>query len=179
MVSLHSIAENIRRCTKCERWKNRTLTLSGEGSESARIVVVTSYPTNEQDRQGNFFVGKEGELLLTLLENINLTKKDVFVAPLVKCYSDTFPLATEINECKSYLLSQIDLINPELIVLLGNGVIQEFLGDDIDLAIGHGTIVSKGNQKFLATFAFGEAIDSNEVREKLADDFSKIKNVLE
>jgi DNA polymerase len=109
-------------CTKCALAAGRTQVVFGAGDRSADLVFVGEGPGAEEDKQGIPFVGRSGSLLTRLIEGIDLTRDDVYICNVVKCRppGNRDPLPAEITECRPYLQSQLDLLEPSVIVTLGN-----------------------------------------------------------
>lgn len=122
MSSLEEIAREISNCRKCQLWATKTRYVPGEGSEKAEVVFVGEAPGREEDRQGRPFVGNAGKLLTEMIENVlGLSRKDVFIANILKCRppNNRDPLPQEIEACSPYLIRQLEVIRPEIIVCLG------------------------------------------------------------
>ena len=96
--------------------------VSGEGPNSARVMLVGQNPGIEEERQGRPFVGRAGKYLTTILEKNGLNRRDLYITNIVKCRTpqNRKPTSKEIEDCLPVLLEEIDKIKPELIVLLGN-----------------------------------------------------------
>ncbi len=109
-------------CTKCALAQTRTKVVFGAGDANADLMFVGEAPGAEEDRQGLPFVGRAGGLLNELLGGIGLTRSDVFVANTLKCRppGNRDPQPIEIDSCRPYLLSQVELIEPKVIATLGN-----------------------------------------------------------
>jgi DNA polymerase len=109
-------------CTKCALAAGRTQVVFGAGDRGADLVFVGEGPGAEEDKQGIPFVGRSGSLLTRLIEGIGLTRDDVYICNVVKCRppGNRDPLPAEIGECRPYLQSQLDLLEPSVIVTLGN-----------------------------------------------------------
>jgi uracil-DNA glycosylase family 4 len=109
-------------CTKCALAAGRTQVVFGVGDRSAELVFVGEGPGAEEDRQGIPFVGRSGALLTRLIEGIGLTRDDVYICNVVKCRppGNRDPLPAEITSCRPYLEAQLDLLEPTVIVTLGN-----------------------------------------------------------
>ncbi len=121
MSELAALAEEVAQCTRCLLHRGRTKTVPGEGPENAEIMFVGEAPGFHEDQQGRPFVGAAGKFLEELLESIGLTRKDVFIANVIKCRppGNRDPLPEEINACRPFLDRQIELIQPKLVVTLG------------------------------------------------------------
>ncbi len=119
--TLKDIEEEIRNCKKCELWKSKTNYVPGEGREDARIVFIGEAPGREEDKQGRPFVGNAGKLLNELLESIGLKREDVFIGNVLKCRppNNRDPKPEEIEACSPYLIRQLNVIKPDVIVCLG------------------------------------------------------------
>jgi uracil-DNA glycosylase len=110
-------------CTKCPlATAGRTQVVFGVGSRDADLVFVGEGPGAEEDKQGIPFVGRAGQLLTKLIEGIGMTRDDVYIANVVKCRppGNRDPLPEEIETCRPYLEAQLALLNPKVIVTLGN-----------------------------------------------------------
>ncbi len=120
-AELEKIADEVRRCRKCELGSSRTKAVPGEGNPRARLMFVGEAPGADEDVQGKPFVGRAGQLLDKVIAAMGLRRNDVFIGNVLKCRppNNRDPRAEEIISCQPYLQSQIELINPEIIVALG------------------------------------------------------------
>ena len=109
-------------CRKCALAAGRTQVVFGVGDRNADLVFVGEGPGAEEDRQGVPFVGRSGALLTRLIEGIGLDRDDVYIANVVKCRppGNRDPLPGEIVSCRPYLEAQLELLEPTVIVTLGN-----------------------------------------------------------
>src|SRR5579875_1424983 len=128
MNSLEELAKQIKSCTKCELCKYRINAVPGEGLESAKIMLVGEAPGKTEDMTGKPFVGKAGELLDEALEEASLSREELFITNVVKCRppGNRKPKAAEIEACRNYLLQQINIVRPKVIVTLGLTALQFF-----------------------------------------------------
>ncbi|RLF63418.1 MAG: uracil-DNA glycosylase [Thermoplasmata archaeon] len=119
--SLEEIEKEIHNCKKCPLYKNRTRAVPGEGGFKKRIMIIGEAPGKNEDIQGRPFVGKAGELLDRLLGEIGLSRDDVYITNVVKCRppENREPTDNEIMACKPYLIRQINVLKPKIIVCLG------------------------------------------------------------
>jgi len=120
-AELEKIADEVRQCRKCNLGSQRTNAVPGEGNPNARILFVGEGPGADEDAQGRPFVGRAGKLLDKIIAACGLKRSDVFIANILKCRppGNRDPRADEIINCFPYLQSQIEIINPEIIVALG------------------------------------------------------------
>ncbi len=121
-AQLAAIAKEVALCQKCPLHRlGRQRTVPGAGPADAAIMFIGEGPGEQEDRQGLPFVGRSGEYLNYLLKTVGLTRKDVFIANVVKCRppGNRDPEPDELAACKDYLDRQIAAINPRVIVTLG------------------------------------------------------------
>lgn len=113
--------KEVRDCRRCPLCETRTQTVFGQGSATARLVFVGEAPGFEEDKQGQAFVGRAGQLLTRMIAAMGLTRDEVFICNVLKCRppGNRTPSADEILACSSYLSRQLAIIGPEVIVALG------------------------------------------------------------
>ena len=119
---MEKIAISVENCRKCDLYKTRNKPVAGEGSFNTKILFIGEAPGRNEDLQGKPFVGRSGKILDELLESIGMQRCDVFIANILKCRppNNRNPLSSEIKACTQYLDNQIMLIQPKIIVPLGN-----------------------------------------------------------
>ena len=119
---LDAIVAEIIVCGKCELWKTRKNAVPGEGSPNSQIMFIGEAPGYWEDIKGKPFVGAAGKFLDTLLSEIGFSRQTVFIGNILKCRppKNREPLPDEIQKCTPYLNSQIQIIQPKIIVTLGN-----------------------------------------------------------
>jgi uracil-DNA glycosylase len=121
-VTLEELRDIASTCTKCRLANGRTQVVFGVGNPSADVMFVGEGPGYHEDQQGEPFVGAAGQLLTTMLGEIGLRREDVYIANVIKCRppGNRDPLPDEIEACSPYLQGQIELVDPRVIVTLGN-----------------------------------------------------------
>ena len=135
-AELAAIEARAKVCVKCsELSRCRTNVVFGVGSPCAEIMFVGEGPGHEEDVQGLPFVGRSGELLTKIIAAMGYTRKEVYIANVVKCRppENRTPQPDEVTNCLPYLLSQIELIQPKVIVGLGATAVRALL--DVQLGI--------------------------------------------
>ena len=116
------LKQTAMQCAGCELCKTRTNVVFGEGPQDADLMFIGEGPGADEDAQGRPFVGKAGELLTRMITAMNFDRaSEVYIANIVKCRppGNRNPLPEEAELCKQYLLRQIELVKPKVIVLLG------------------------------------------------------------
>jgi DNA polymerase len=134
---LAAIRERVRACTKCAHLAcSRTQTVFGVGNPNADLMFIGEAPGVDEDQQGEPFVGRAGQLLTRILKAMNFARQDVYIANILKCRPDmpagSFgnrpPTPTEMQTCRPYLVEQIDIIQPSVLVALGAVAVEGLLG---------------------------------------------------
>ena len=129
LETLDDIKIQLDNCCNCSLGASRTNLVFGTGSQKARLVFVGEAPGRDEDLQGKPFVGKAGELLTSMIGRMGLSRDDVYICNVLKCRppNNRNPLPTEIESCTPYLLRQLKVIGPEVIVALGTFATQTLL----------------------------------------------------
>jgi uracil-DNA glycosylase len=127
-----ALAAAVAGCRACELAKTRTKTVFGVGNRQAQLLVIGEAPGADEDRAGEPFVGRAGQLLDRMLAAIGLTRETVYIANILKCRppNNRNPLPAEVACCQGYLRRQIELIRPRLILSVGAVSAQNLLGTD-------------------------------------------------
>ena len=116
-----TLSEEVASCTRCELHRGRTNTVFGVGNQQAGWLIIGEAPGAEEDRRGEPFVGRAGQLLNAMLGAMGLARGEVYIANILKCRppNNRDPSALEVAACEGYLKRQIELIRPALILVLG------------------------------------------------------------
>ena len=119
-------------CRACELHRTRTQTVVGVGRPDAVLMIIGEAPGADEDRQGEPFVGRAGQLLTAMLQAIGLRRQDVFIANILKCRppGNRNPSIEEVAACQGYLQRQIELVEPTLILAVGAVSAHNLLGSD-------------------------------------------------
>jgi uracil-DNA glycosylase family 4 len=134
---LAPIQERVRGCTKCPHLAcSRTQTVFGVGNPDADLMFIGEAPGVDEDKQGEPFVGRAGQLLTKIIKAMNFTREEVYIANILKCRPDTpagtfgnrAPTPLEMQTCRPYLVEQIEIIQPKVLVALGTVAVEGLLG---------------------------------------------------
>jgi uracil-DNA glycosylase family 4 len=127
--SLDEITEKVRKCTRCPLYETATKAVPGEGDPKAKLVCVGEAPGAKEDETGRPFVGQAGQLLTKILEAIDLTREQVFICNVLKHRppGNRNPRPEEVEACSPYLIRQLELIQPKVIVAFGTFAAQTLL----------------------------------------------------
>ena len=174
----------VLRCTRCPLHEGRTQVVAGSGDPEARLMFIGEAPGYHEDRMGVPFVGQAGKLLDRLLDEIGLTRGDVFVANVLKCRppGNRDPLQSEIESCEPHLFRQVSIIRPVLICTLGNFATKLISGrsDGISRVHGHELPISVGGIDTLLYPLFhpAAALHNPSLVAVLEEDFARIPALL-
>jgi DNA polymerase len=129
------LRSRVAACTRCTLCTTRTQTVFGVGNQTADWLIVGEAPGAEEDRQGEPFVGRAGQLLNSMLRAIGLAREQVYIANVLKCRppGNRDPSATEAGECLPYLEQQIALLKPKIMLAVGRIASQNLLRTDVTL----------------------------------------------
>jgi uracil-DNA glycosylase len=172
-------------CLRCPLHESRTRVVFGNGNADAGLMFIGEGPGQQEDIQGLPFVGRAGKLLDQLLEEIGLSRQDVFVSNVVRCRppGNRDPLPDEIAACKSYTDRQIELIEPRLICTLGKFAMQVVTRTNRGITAVHGRpeVHELGGRtvRVYPVFHPAAALRSTKTLEDLRAAFARIPALLE
>ncbi len=174
------IVEEISVCQKCELYKSRTNAVPGEGNLNTKLILVGEGPGYNEDKQGRPFVGEAGKVLSDLLTSIGFSREDVFITNAVKCrpLSNRTPNISEIMSCKPYLISQIALIEPKFILILGNAALVSLLGGGFSISKVRGKPKEQDGIIYLPTYHPAAALYRREIMDIIKEDFKLLKSLM-
>ncbi len=128
---IEMLAMKIKNCELCRLHEDRKNAVPGEGDRDPDMMFVGEAPGENEDIEGKPFVGRAGDLLEELLEEVGLSREDVFITNVVKCRppDNRDPRKDEIETCNPYLVKQIECLDPNVIVSLGNHATETLIGE--------------------------------------------------
>jgi uracil-DNA glycosylase len=152
--ALKAIREDIGDCTRCRLHKGRTNLVFGVGSVNADLMFIGEGPGADEDAQGEPFVGRAGQLLNNMISAMGIKREDVYIANVVKCRppSNRTPEKDECDTCSPFLMRQIDVIKPKVIVALGAVAAKNLLAANDSMANLRGRWYDFRDSKLLVTY---------------------------
>lgn len=154
-ASLEVIQQEVAGCTRCDELaRTRTQTVFGVGDPNARLCFLGEAPGADEDRTGEPFVGRGGQLLTKIIEACRLKREDVYILNMIKCRppGNRNPLPNELTNCRGYLDRQLDLIRPEFICCLGAVAAQNLLGTTVSIGKLRGKFHNYRGAKVVCTY---------------------------
>src|SRR2546430_394612 len=152
--TLLEIRNEIGDCTRCKLHRGRTNLVFGHGNPHAELVFVGEGPGRDEDQQGLPFVGRAGKLLTQMIEAMGLQRPDVYICNVVKCRppENRTPEKDEVSTCSPFLLRQLDVISPKVIVCLGSIAAQTLLQTNRGISHFRGEWQDFRGKKLMATY---------------------------
>lgn len=149
-----SLEETILNCQKCSLSQSRTHAVPGEGDLNAELMFIGEAPGRDEDLQGRPFVGRAGQLLTKIIQAMTFQRDEVYITNIIKCRppGNRNPQGNEIASCKDYLLAQIDLISPKVIVTLGKVAADFFIRSSVGMTALRGDFYDFEDIKVMPTF---------------------------
>jgi DNA polymerase len=153
-TALEELARTASTCTKCRLSAGRTQVVFADGSPDADLMFIGEGPGYHEDQQGLPFVGAAGQLLNTLLGEIGLTREEVRITNTVLCRppGNRDPLPDELESCRPYLTEQVELVDPRVIVTLGNFATRVILDRPVAISKVRGQIYPWNGRIVIPTF---------------------------
>ncbi len=167
-------------CHLCQLSKTRKNVVFGEGDIDADIMFIGEGPGANEDETGKPFVGKAGELLTKIIENVlNIKREQVYIANIVKCRppNNRVPTPEEVKSCTPYLMKQIDLIKPKIIITLGATAYNNLTNDKTPISKIRGEILPFGNAKIVPTFHPSFLLRNPSAKKYVFADMKKVKGI--
>lgn len=155
VAALATLCNSVAACTRCQELAStRTQTVFGVGDPMARLVLLGEAPGADEDRQGEPFVGRAGQLLTKILEACTLRREDVYILNILKCRppGNRNPAPDESANCREYLQQQLSIIRPEFICCLGAVATQNLLETTTPIGQLRGKFHRFGDIRVLATY---------------------------
>lgn len=179
MIDLY---KQVSQCAECQELaQTRNKIVFGAGDANADLLLIGEAPGRDEDQQGLPFVGKAGELLTKMLGAIGIDRKEVFIANVLKCRppQNRNPLPDEIINCNSYLMRQIELIQPKVICAMGSFAARTLLDTDKTIASLRGEIHNFSGIKVIVTYHPAYLLRNPADKKKSWEDLKFIKNELD
>ena len=178
--TLLRIREDLGECTRCKLHKHRHTIVFGDGNPKAQLVFVGEGPGADEDAQGLPFVGRAGKLLTQMIEAMGLERKDVYICNVVKCRppENRTPEDDEITTCSPFLLRQLDVISPKVIVCLGAVAAKTLMKTNRGISHFRGQWLDYRSSKLMATYHPAYLLRNPNAKPEVWKDLQKVMAVL-
>jgi len=178
--TLLKIRSDLGECTRCKLHRGRTKLVFGGGNSKAQLVFVGEGPGRDEDAQGLPFVGRAGKLLTQMIEAMGLQRQDVYICNVVKCRppENRTPEKDEVETCSPFLLRQLDVISPKVIVCLGSVAAQTLLETNRGISHFRGQWLDFRGTKLMATYHPAYLLRNPSAKGEVWKDLQKVMAVL-
>ena len=180
-LSLEDLELDAKNCQKCELYKTRNNVVFGSGHYKAKILIIGEAPGKDEDLSGQPFVGRAGKLLSEILFSMNLNRDDVYITNTVKCRppENRNPSSSETLSCDFFLENQINLISPNVIILLGKVAAQKMINTSEAMSSLRGKVYYYKDMKIPMLVFYHPAylLRSPTEKKKVWDDILLLKNI--
>jgi DNA polymerase len=184
-TALEELARTASACTRCRLSAGRTQVVFGDGSPDADLMFIGEGPGYHEDQQGHPFVGAAGQLLNTLLGEIGLRRDEVRVTNTVLCRppGNRDPMPDELESCRPYLTEQVELVDPKVIVTLGNFATRVILDKTVGISKVRGQIHPWNGRTVIPTFHPAAVLRgggaASRTMQQVREDFAAIRTTLD
>lgn len=173
-----------KKALKCERCKLREgckQVVMGEGSLDNKIMFIGEGPGANEDKIGRPFVGKAGKLLDKIFNSVNINREDVYISNIIKCRppNNRTPSISEAKACMPILKSEIELIDPKVIVTLGSTALKYLVDPDMSITKNRGQWIERGKYYILPTFHPAYLLRNPNVKKSVWRDFKLISKSID
>jgi DNA polymerase len=178
--TLEDIRLDVGNCTRCPLWEGRTKIVHSEGNPQAELVFVGEAPGANEDAEGRPFVGKAGQLLNKIIEAIGLKREDVFIGNVNRCRppGNRTPTLPEAHTCRPFLLREITVVRPKIIVVLGNTATQNLLDTKVGITKLRGEFQDYYGIKVMPTFHPAYLLRDPTKKRETWEDMKKVRDEL-
>ncbi len=178
--TLADVRKELGDCKRCKLHRTRKTIVFGEGNEKATLMFIGEGPGYDEDVQGRPFVGRAGQLLTKIIESINLSREEVYIANIIKCRppQNRNPEPDEIESCNPFLMKQIRVIQPKIICALGTFSAQTLLKTDTKITALRGKLYDLDGIKVIPTYHPAFLLRNPERKREVWEDMKKVAELL-
>ncbi len=180
--NFEELKAQVLECQACKLCQTRTNVVFGVGNPHADVMFIGEGPGENEDLQGEPFVGRGGQLLDKMLQHINLSRQEnIYIANMVKCRppKNRDPEKEEVNACIGYLRNQVYLIRPKIIVCLGRVAACSLIDSNFKVTKQHGEFFEKNGVLMMGTFHPASMLRNPMQKPLGLDDFVKLREKMD
>ena len=178
--TFEDVRRDVGECVRCPLHQGRTKIVHTEGNQSARLMFVGEAPGADEDASGRPFVGRAGQLLNKIIEAIGLKREDILIGNVNRCRppGNRTPTTEEARTCKPFLLREINIARPDVIVVLGNTAMKNLLDTKEGITRLRGQFQDYNGIKVMPTFHPAYLLRDPTKKREVWDDMKKVRNYL-
>jgi len=179
--TLSQLKQQAQNCHLCSLSKSRTQVLFGEGNKEANIMFIGDIPLEIEDNEGKIFLGRGGEMLTSMIEKVlKIPRSEVYLTNLLKCrpLSNKEVHESEYHTCKAYLFKEIALVNPKIIVTLGEKAYHYLTNDSTALKEIRGEVIEREEHLIIPTYHPSFLLKNPSLKREVFEDLKRVKELL-
>ncbi|CAA6803813.1 MAG: Uracil-DNA glycosylase, family 4 [uncultured Sulfurovum sp.] len=179
--TLETLKKQATECHLCILSKSRNKVVFGEGHPHAKLMIVADVPSDNDDINGRIFTGRSGELLTKMLENVlELSREDVYITNLLKCHAldSHSPSPANVHTCYPYVLKEIELVKPSMILSMGELAYSYLSNDDTPLEKVRGSTFVQEQYTLIPTYHPNYLLRNPSAKKEVFADLLKLKGLL-
>lgn len=180
--SMEELKKDVLTCHLCTLAKSRKNILFGDGNPKADIMFIGDNPGVSEDEMGTLFAGRSGEMLVNMIEKVLLIpKEEVYITTILKCRppENRVPTLEEVSCCKPYLMQQIGMVKPKIIIALGSTSFHHLTGEyDTSIDQVRGLVLNFGEAKLIPTFHPSFLLRNPSAKKEVYADMLKVRSML-
>ncbi|RXI27382.1 uracil-DNA glycosylase [Aliarcobacter trophiarum] len=178
--SLEELKKSVENCYLCDLSKTRKHTLFGYGDINSKLMFICDEPSKSEDELGAFFVGNAGEMLAKMIEgSLKIKKEEVYTTNLVKCRGKQEAKIQNFDSCNCYLLKQIEIVKPKIIVAVGERVYDYLLKNSGSFSKDRGKVLNFNSTNLVPIYTPLHLLKNPSLKKDTYLDMLKIKNLYE
>ena len=177
MHNLEELKQEVLTCSKCPLYKTRNNAVFGNGNPNARIMLIAEAPGFYEDKSGMVFQGKSGDLLDKILEASGFSRNEhIYISNIVKCHppNNREPNDLEKKACLPYLYTQIEIINPKIIILLGATALKSLIDPNAKITQIRGQWIEWINRLVMPTYHPSALLRNQNLKRPVWNDFKNV-----
>ena len=173
---INQLKQEVEQCKKCKLCTTRQNVVFGVGNTNTKIMFIGEGPGGDEDRLGEPFVGKAGQLMNMAFDVVGIKREEVYIANIVKCRPphNRDPENDEINACMDHLRNQVMIIKPKIIVLLGRIAMQNILGEEYKITASRGKWIEKKGILYMPTWHPAALLRDETKKIEFLEDLKKV-----
>ena len=179
--TLEKLKKQAIECHLCQLSKTRTSVVFGEGNINADIMFIGDAPGGAEDAAGKPFTGRSGDLLTKMIENVlGISRSDIYITNILKCKTNNNEKPTQVqaHTCQAFLLKQIELVKPKIVVTLGEDAYYYLSGDESELSEVRGRVHKQHGYELVATYHPNHLLRNPSVKKDAFEDLKVIKELM-
>jgi len=179
--NINELNKYISSCHLCDLSKSRTQSMFGIGNENANLMIIDFSVSVSEDSQNKYFTAKSGEIITKICHNIlDIKLQDIYFTHSVKCkpLNSNLPSPSEAKSCKAYLLNQIELVKPKVIITLGKEAYENLTGETDNFENTRGLVYNFQNYKLVPIYHPSYLLRNPELKKTTLNDLKTVKELL-